>query len=265
MYTFEYHRPESIEAAVKILKDIPEGQPLAGGMSLVPTMKLRLSEPRELVDLNAIPDLRGIRREGDNLVIGAMTRHAEVAKSQIVLDTIPAIAQLAGGIGDPLCRNRGTIGGSVAFNDPVADYPAGLVGLGAEVHTSERVISAEDFFDELYETALVKGEIVTKIVFPLPEKAGWSKFSNLASRYAIVAVMASISGGIARVAVTGAKNKVFRVPEMEVRLNESFVVDAITGIKISADGMNEDIHADAEYRSNLVNVLASRAVESANV
>ena len=264
MFEFEYHRPESIEAAVKILKDIPEGQPLAGGMSLVPTMKLRLSEPRELVDLNAIADLRGIYREGDNLVIGAMTRHTEVAKSEIVLDAIPAIAQLAGGIGDPLCRNRGTIGGSVAFNDPVADYPAGLVGLDAQIHTSERVIAADEFFDELYETALVKGELVTKIVFPLPEKAGWAKFSNLASRYAIVAVMVSISGGIARVAVTGAKNKVFRVSEMEARLNKSFSAEAIKDIKISPDGMNADIHADAKYRSNLVNVLAVRAVESAS-
>ena len=261
MYAFTYNNAASVDEASQSLRKCSEGHVLAGGMSLIPTMKLRLSSPGELIDLNGLPELSGIERDGDTLTIGAMTRHAEVAASAEVASAIPALAALAGGIGDVQVRNRGTIGGSICFNDPAADYPAGLVGLGATVVTNERSIAADDFFTGLYETALNEDEIVTAVTFPVPEKAGWSKFANLASRFAIVAVMVSASGGNVRVAVTGAKECVFRVEEMEKALAGSFSVDAIAGIKISPDNINDDHHADAEYRAHLVSVMAKRAVE----
>jgi len=262
MYAFTYKNPTSVDDAADSLRNSSEGHFLAGGMSLIPTMKLRLSSPGELIDLNGLDDLRGISRDGNTLTISAMTRHAEVAASAEVANSIPALTALANGIGDVQVRNRGTIGGSICFNDPAADYPAGLVGLGATVVTNERRIAADDFFIDLYETALNKGEIVTAVTFPMPEKAGWAKFANLASRFAIVAVMVSTSNGKVRVAVTGAKECVFRVLEMEQALAGNFSPDAIADIHIAQDGINDDHHADAEYRAHLVGVMAKRAIEA---
>ncbi len=233
---------------------------MAGGMSLIPIMKLRLSSPPELVDLNTLQELSGIKLDGDTLTIGAMTRHAEVAKSSEIAGAIPALVKLAGGIGDVQVRNRGTIGGSICFNDPAADYPAGLVGLNATVHTNQRAIPADDFFVSLYETALKSDEIVSSVNFPVPEKAGWSKFANLASRFAIVSVMVSRSGASVRVAVTGAKDCTFRVAEMEQALSSDFSPDAIEGISVPAADLNSDQHADSEYRSHLITVVAKRAI-----
>jgi len=261
MYAFTYKSATSVDDAADSLRKSSEGHLLAGGMSLIPTMKLRLSSPGELIDLNGLNDLQGISRDGNTLTIRAMTRHAEVAASAEVASSIPALTALASGIGDVQVRNRGTIGGSICFNDPAADYPAGLVGLGATVVTNERTIAADDFFTDLYETALNEGEVVTSVTFPVPEKAGWSKFANLASRFAIVAVMVSVSGGEVRVAVTGAKERVFRIPEMEQALAENFSPDAIAGLNIAPDGINDDHHADAEYRAHLVGVMAKRAIE----
>jgi carbon-monoxide dehydrogenase medium subunit len=260
MHEFAYHRAASVEDASARLRASADAQLLAGGMSLVPTMKLRLSAPSDVIDLNGLADLKGIARDGGRLTIGAMTRHAEVAASPEVAEAIPALAALAGTIGDVQVRNRGTLGGSICFNDPAADYPAGLVGLGATVHTSARDIAADDFFTGIYETALDAGEIVTSVSFPVPEKAGWAKFANLASRFAIVAVMVSFSGGEVRVAVTGAKDCVFRVAEMERALAADFSPDAIADIKIAPDDINDDHHADAEYRAHLITVMARRAV-----
>lgn len=263
MYAFNYHRPASLAEAVKILKASSDGRCLAGGMSLIPTMKHRLSSSSDLIDLNGIKELAYIRREGDQLVIGALARHVEIADSAEVKKSIPALAALAGSVGDPQVRNRGTFCGSLCFADPAADCPAGLVGLNGTVITDKRRISADQFFKGLYDTALEKGEIVTGVSFPIPEKAGWSKFANLASRYAIVAVMVAKTGGAARVAVTGAKASVFRVPEMEAALAKSFSAAALEGIKVSSAGMNADLHGDPDYRANLVSVMAKRAVQAA--
>lgn len=263
MYAFNYHRPSSVAEAVKLLKASPDGRCLAGGMSLIPTMKHRLASASDLIDLNGIRELGGIRREGDALVIGALARHVEIADSPEVQKAIPALAALAGSVGDPQVRNRGTFCGSLCFADPAADCPAGLVGLNGTVITDRRRIPADQFFKGLYETALEKGEIVTGVSFPIPEKAGWAKFANLASRYAIVAVMVAKTGGQVRVAVTGAKASVFRVPEMEAALAKSFAPSAIEGIKVSPAGMNSDLHGDAEYRAHLVTAMAKRAAQAA--
>lgn len=263
MYPFTYHRPASLEDAASLLANADDGRPVAGGMSLIPTMKFRLSSSSDLVDLNGLSGLAGISREGDNLTIGAMTRHAEVAASEEVARAIPALAQLAGGIGDVQVRNRGTIGGSICFNDPAADYPAGVLGLGATIKTNRREIAADDFFVGLYETALDEGEIVTAVRFSTSARAGWAKFANLASRFAIVAVMASIDDGKARLAVTGAKACVYRIPEMEAALSRNFAPEALDGIAVSADGLNADLHADADYRAHMVGVMAKRAVVAA--
>ena len=260
MYAFTYHHANTVKEAADQLRNSSEANLLAGGMSLIPTMKLRLSSPGELVDLNSLQELQGITLADGTLTIGAMTRHAEVANSADVRGAIPALAALAGGIGDVQVRNRGTIGGSICFNDPAADYPAGLVGLGATVHTSERDIPADEFFFSLFETVLNSGEIVTSVSFPVPDKAGWSKFANLTSRFAIVAVMVSSQGGAVRVAVTGAKECVFRVAEMELALSADFSPGAIEDINVTADNLNDDHYADAEYRAHLITVMAKRAV-----
>ena len=260
MYAFTYDPAASVEEAAEKLRKSPDANVLAGGMSLIPTMKLRLSSPSDLVDLNGLTELSGIKLDGDTLTIGAMTRHADVTASGEVAGAIPALTELAGGIGDVQVRNRGTIGGSICFNDPAADYPAGLVGLGATVNTNQRSIAADEFFVSLYETALENGEIVTSVSFPVPQKAGWSKFANLASRFAIVSVMVSMSGSSVRVAVTGAKDCVFRVGEMEQALSGDFSPGAIDGISVLAADLNNDQHADAEYRSHLITVVAKRAV-----
>jgi len=262
MYNFEYHAPQSLKDAAAMLGKSEDAKLMAGGMTLIPTLKQRLAQISDLVDLAKVAELRGIKRDGGNLVIGAMTKHGEVAASDEVKGAIPALAALADGIGDPQVRNRGTIGGSIANADPAADYPAGLVGLNATVRTTKREIKADDFFTALFETALEPGEIVTAVSFPIPEKAAYVKFPNPASRYAVVGVFVARTGGGVRVAVTGAGPSVFRVAAMEQALGANFSPDAIKDVKVPADGLNSDIHASAEYRAHLVGVMARRAVEA---
>jgi carbon-monoxide dehydrogenase medium subunit len=263
MYEFGYHQAESVADAAARLASNPDAKLLAGGQTLVAAMKLRLAAPPELVDLNGVSELRGIRVDGTQLVIGAMTRHAEVAASDAVSQRIAALARLAGGIGDPMVRNMGTIGGSLATSDPAADYPAAALGLGASIHTNQRAIAADDFFLGMYETALQPGEIIVDVRFPIPQRAGYVKFSNPASRYAIVGVFVSQGPTGTRVAVTGAGPSVFRVPDMEQVLAKRFSADAIASVQIAAEPLNTDLHASAEYRAHLVNVLARRAVQQA--
>ncbi|HTV46417.1 MAG TPA: xanthine dehydrogenase family protein subunit M [Stellaceae bacterium] len=260
MYEFNYHKPASLDEITNLLGANEEAKLVAGGMTLIPTLKQRLARPSDLVDLAAIASLRGITDAGDAVVIGAMTRHAEVNRSPVVQQAIPALAAMAGMIGDPAVRNRGTIGGSISNNDPAADYPAALVALGATVHTTKREIAAEQFFTGMFETALEPDEIVTAVRFPKTATANYQKFRNPASRYAIVGVFVARSPAGVRVAVTGAGPSVFRVPEMEAALARSFTPDAIKDIAIPDDNLNSDIHASAEYRAHLVNVMARRAV-----
>ena len=263
MYPFTYHRPASLDDAKARLAASEDGLPLAGGMSLIPTMRFRLTSCTDLVDLNGIEALAGIERGDGHVRIGAMTRHAAVAASSVVREAIPALAALAGSIGDVQVRNRGTIGGSICFADPAADYPAGLLGLGAAVNTDRRTVAADDFFTELYETALEDGEIVTSVDFPVPERAGWAKFGNQASRFAVVAVMVSRAAGGVRLAVTGARSHAFRVPEMEQALAANFAEEALDGTVVASEGLNEDLHADRDYRAHLIGVMAKRAVRDA--
>jgi carbon-monoxide dehydrogenase medium subunit len=263
MYAFDYSRPNQISGAVADLaKD--DAKALAGGMTLIPTMKQRLASPTALVDLGAISELSGIRREGDAIVIGAMTRHADVATSDVVKSAIPALATLAGWIGDPAVRHRGTIGGSLANNDPASDYPAAALALNATVVTDKREISADDYFKGLFETALEAGELITAVRFPIPEKAGYNKFRNPASRYALVGVFVAKSADGVRVVVTGAgANGVFRADDFESALGKNFSAAALDGLTVSADDLSSDIHASAEYRAHLIGVIAKRAVEAA--
>ncbi len=263
MYNFNYHSPSSLEDAASSLAAAFDGVLLAGGMTLIPTLKHRLASPSDLISIRAISALSGVSEEGGAVVIGATTCHAVVASDSVVRSKIPALAVLAEGIGDPQVRNRGTIGGSIANNDPAADYPAGLIGLSATVRTNKREIAADNFFTGLFETALEDGEIITAVSFPVPERAAYQKFASPASRYAIVGVMASQGPAGTRVAVTGAGPCVFRVAEMEAALGGSFSPDAIGGIGVSADRLNVDIHASAEYRAHLVSVMAHRAVAAA--
>jgi carbon-monoxide dehydrogenase medium subunit len=263
MYNFEYQRAQSVADAAKALASKEEAKLVAGGMTLIPTLKQRLAKPSDLVDLGGIAELKGIKRDGNAVVVGAMTRHVDVAKSDVVKGAIPALAELAGMIGDPQVRNRGTIGGSLANNDPAADYPAAVLGLNATVITSKRRIAADDFFKGMFETALAPDEIITAVSFPVPEKAGYQKFRNPASRYAIVGVMVAKTGGGVRVAVTGAGPVVFRQKDMEAALAKSWSADAVAGIKQNASGLNADIHASADYRAHLVTVMAKRAVAAA--
>jgi aerobic carbon-monoxide dehydrogenase medium subunit len=263
MYNFEYQRAQSVADAAKALSGKEEAKLLAGGMTLIPTLKQRLAKPSDLIDLGRIAELKGIKREGNAVVIGAMTRHVEVATSDVVKSAIPALAHLAEGIGDPQVRNRGTIGGSIANNDPAADYPSAVLALNATVITNKRKIAADDFFKGMFETALAPDEIVTAVSFPQAEKAGYSKFPNPASRYAVVGVFVARTGGQVRVAVTGAGAVVFRQKDMEAALAKSWSPDAVAAIKQSANGLNSDIHASAEYRAHLVTVMAKRAVAAA--
>ena len=263
MYAFNYQNPKSVADAAAALAKDGDARLLAGGQSLVAALKLRLAAPTELIDLSGIKELSGIKVDGSSITIGAMTRHAEVARSKDVLAKIPALASLAGGIGDRMVRNMGTLGGSLAHNDPVADYPAGVLGLGATVNTNKRKIAADDFFKGMFETALGTGEIIVSVNFPIPKRAAYVKFKNPASRYAIVGVMAAETAGGARVAVTGAASGVFRVAAMEKALAAKWAPEAVAGIAVPADGLNSDLHASAEYRAHLVNVMARRAVEAA--
>lgn len=263
MHPFNYHRPKSLDEVANLLGQVEDGSLLAGGQSLLPTLKQRLAEPSDLIDLGGISDLHGIQVGSEAVTIGAITTHAEVAASAEVQGAIPALAHLANHIGDHQVRNRGTMGGSVANNDPSADYPAAVLALGATVVTSQREIAADDFFQDMFETALEPGEIIRQIRFPIPEQAAYMKFPNPASRYALVGVFVAKRGGDVRVAVTGAGYSVFRATEMEQALSANFSPDAVKGITVSTDGLNSDMHASAEYRAHLVTVMTQRAVAAA--
>lgn len=262
MYAFDYHRPASVADAAKLLKD--GAKILAGGQTLIPTLKLRLASPSALVDMRGIADMRGVSQTGANLVIGAMTTHAEVADSKPVQAALPGLAAVATGIGDPHVRNRGTIGGSLANNDPAADYPAAVLALGATIVTNKRQIAADDFFQGLFATALAEDEIITAVSIPTGGKFGYAKFANPASRFALVGVAVAQSGSAVRVAVTGAgANGVFRATAMEAALGKSFQPGALDGLAVDASQLSGDLHADAAYRANLVKVMAKRAVAAA--
>ncbi len=262
MYETRYHRPQSLAEAAALFADASEGRYLSGGQTLIPTMKQRLAAPSDVIDLSAIAELKGIAVEDGAVSIGAATTHAEVHASAAVGEAIPALAALAGVIGDPAVREMGTIGGSLANNDPAADYPAAALALGATIHTAARTIAAEDFFTGLFSTALEEGEIVTGVTFPIPEKAAYSKFRNPASRYALAAVfLARMADGVVRLAVTGAgSNGVFRARAMENALAASLSPSALNDIALDPAGMLADIHASAAYRANLVKSMAKRAV-----
>ena len=262
MYSFELKRADSVANAAALLGQTG-GRPLAGGQSLVAAMKLRLSQPGTLVDLSGIAELKGIRREGEHVVIGAMTRHAEVAASKEVRAAIPALAALAEGIGDRQIRNMGTVGGALANNDPAADWPAAVLGLNATVHTNKRKIAADEFFKGMYETALADGEIITSVSFPVPKKAAYAKFAQPASRFALVGVFVAQTGSGVRVAVTGAASSVFRCKPLEDALAKSFTADGAKAVRVSAEGLNRDLHGSPEYRAHLVAVMAARAVAAA--
>ena len=261
MYEFNYHKASSVADATAKLGAGDDTRLLAGGQTLIAAMKLRLAAPTDLIDLGGIAALHGIKADNKGLTVNAMTTHAEVAASKEVNQQIPALADLANSIGDPMVRNKGTIGGSVANNDPAADYPAGLVGLGATVKTNQREIPADEFFTGMFMTALEPGEIIESVYFPKPKSAAYMKFSNPASRYAIVGVFVAQTGNGVRVAVTGAGACAFRVPEMEKALTARFAPDAIAGITVAAAELNTDMHASAGYRAHLVTVMTKRAVE----
>jgi aerobic carbon-monoxide dehydrogenase medium subunit len=263
MHNFAYHRPSSLADAAKAIGAASDGKLIAGGQTLLPTLRQRLAEPSDMVDLGAIAELKGIKAEGDGVTIGAMTTHAEVAQSAEVKKAIPALAALAHSIGDRQVRHRGTIGGSLANNDPAADYPAAALGLGATIRTNKREIKADDFFKGMFETALAEGEIITAIHFPKPEKAGYEKFRQPASRFALVGVFVAKTKGGVRIAVTGAGPGVFRSKELEAALS-NFSADAAKGVKVSANGLNGDLHGSPEYRASLISTLAARAVAAAS-
>lgn len=260
MYTFDIKTPSSLKKAAKAVKKNDDAIVLGGGQTLIPTLKQRLAAPALLVSLSRLDELKGIRDEGDELVIGAGTTHAEVAAD----GTIPALSGLAAGIGDPAVRNRGTIGGSLANNDPSACYPAAALGLCATIVTHKREISADDFFTGLFETALKDGEIITEVRFPKPQAAGYAKFDQPASRFALVGVFVSRCNGDVRVAVTGASEEgVFRWADAEAALAEGFSPGALDGLTMSAGGMIGDVHGSPEYRAHLVGVMTRRAVAAA--
>ncbi|WP_448187659.1 FAD binding domain-containing protein [Azospirillum sp. sgz301742] len=262
MYAFEYRRPTSLADAVALLGKAEDGKILAGGQTLLPTLKQRLARPTELIDLSQVPELKGIREEAGGLFIGAFTRHVEVATSDVVKRRIPALADLAVHIGDRQVRALGTLGGSIANSDPAADYPAAVVALKGTVKTDKREIAGDDFFTGMFETALDEGELITGVRFQVPDKAAYTKFRNPASRYAMVGVFVVKFGAEVRVAVTGAGPSVFRVPDMEAALAKDFRADALNGVTVSPRGLNGDIHASPEYRAHLVTVMAKRAVEA---
>jgi carbon-monoxide dehydrogenase medium subunit len=262
-YQFTYKHARSLAEAEALLGASPDAKLLAGGQTLIATMKMRLANPSELIDISGIKELSYIRVSGSTVTIGAATTHYEVATSAEIQKAIPALAHCASVIGDPAVRYKGTLGGSVANNDPAADYPAAVLALGATIKTNRRSIGADDFFTGLFTTALEDGEIVTELAFPVPERAAYKKFGNPASRYAMAGVFVAKSPAGVRVAVTGAGSCVFRVPAMEAALAKSFAADALAGIKIDASTLNSDIHGSAEYRANLVHVMAERAVAEA--
>jgi carbon-monoxide dehydrogenase medium subunit len=263
MHAFEYHRPASLKDALSLGEKKTEGRYLAGGQSLVQAMKLRLSSPTDLIDLGSLQDLRTLSADGAVVTVGAMVRHADVAGSHSVMKAIPALAALAGTIGDRQVRHMGTIGGSLANSDPAADYPAAVLGLGATITTSKRKIEADKFFTGLYETALQPGELITSVSFPVPKRAAYMKVKNPAARFALVGVFVADFGGSVRVGVTGAGASAFRQADMEKALTAKFAPESVAGIKVKSDGLNNDLHASPEYRAHLITVMTKRAVEAA--
>lgn len=260
MRDFRYHHPATLAAALEIHNDSADPRYLAGGQTLIPVLKLRLDAPSDLIDLSGVPGVAGIAEDDGAISVGAMTRHADVAASQLVRTRMPAVAALAGAIGDPLVRNMGTIGGSLANNDPAADWPAAVMGLDATVHTDRRAIAADDFFTGMFETALEEGELITRITFPVPEKAGYARFPNPASRYPLVGVFTARTSTGVRVAVTGAAPSIFRVSEMEQALEGGYEASRLRSITVDPEDLNGDIHASSEYRAHLIRIMAQRAV-----
>ncbi len=265
MYSFAYLRPTSIAEAIAAASSDSDARFLAGGQTIIPTLRQRLAKPSQLIDLKSIADLTGVHRSDNAIGIGAMTVHGEVATNPLIRETCPAVAELAANIADPSVRSRGTIGGSLANNDPAADYPAAILALNATIVTNERKIAADDFFTDLFTTALSQGELITGIGFQIPEKAGYAKFEQPASRYALVGVfVAKFASGV-RVAATGAGEKgVFRIPELEAALSANFDASAVSGISVDAKGLLSDLHGSAAYRAALIPVMAERAVAAAH-
>ena len=265
MYQTTYHRPSSVDEAAALFSKGKEAKYLAGGHTLIPVMKQRLASPSDVIDLGKLKDLIGIEASGDTLTIKAATTHYDVAMSGAVQKAIPALAHLASLIGDPAVRHRGTIGGSLANNDPAADYPAAVLALGATIKTNKRSISADDFFKGLFSTALADGEIITQVAFPIPAKAGYSKFPHPASRFALTGVfVVKTKSGDVRVAATGASQSgVMRVPSIEAALKANWSASALDSVNISASGLMSDIHGSSDYRANLIKVMAQRAVAAA--
>jgi aerobic carbon-monoxide dehydrogenase medium subunit len=265
MYETTYHRPSSIDEAAALFAKGKEPKYLAGGHTLIPVMKQRLAAPSDVIDLARIKELVGIEASGDTLTIKAATPHYDVATSATAQKAIPALARLASLIGDPAVRYRGTIGGSIANNDPAADYPAALLALGATVKTNKRSIAADDFFKGLFATALTDGEIITAVTFPVPTKAGYAKMAHPASRFALTGVfVARTKSGDVRAAATGASSSgVMRVPAIEAALKANWSPAALDSLQVSANGLLTDIHGSADYRANLVKVMAQRAVAQA--
>jgi len=261
MYAFTYERPASLSDALKLTSS--GAQALAGGQTLLASMKQRLSSPETLVDLSKIAELKDIKLDGQSLVIGAMVKHAQVAESDLVKKHLPALAELAGQIGDKQVRAMGTLGGSVANNDPSACYPSAVLALGATVHTDRRSIAADDFFQGMFTTALESGELITSISFPLPKKAVYLKFKQQASRFAMVGVFLAQTQQGVRVAITGASSQgVFRHHGLEDALNKSFTPEAAAAVAIDDSDLNTDIHASAKYRAHLISVQTQRAVKT---
>ena len=260
MYSFNYVKPTSLRDVSEFLQANPDARPLAGGMTLIPTLKARLAQPSHLIDISGLEELKGIESRGGALVIGAGTRHCEVARSARVRESIPALARLADRIGDPQVRNCGTIGGSVANNDPAADYPAAVLALTATITTTRRDIAADDFFQGMFATALEPGELIVRIAFPVPRRAAYEKFPHPASGYAMTGVFVAETAGGIRVGVTGAGPGVFRWREAESALSKKFAVESVADLKMPADDLNQDIHGTREYRANLVSVMTRRAV-----
>jgi aerobic carbon-monoxide dehydrogenase medium subunit len=263
MYDFNYHRPASVALAREILDANDEAMLLAGGMTLLPTMKLRLAHPTDLIDLGSIDALKGITDVGSAIEIGAMVRHADVASNELIRSSIPALAHLAGRIGDAQVRNRGTLGGSIANSDPASDYPAAVLALGAVIQTDRREISADEYYRGMFETALEAKEIVQAVRFPKPKRAAYAKFPNPASRYAVVGVMAAQTADGVRVGVTGAGPCGFRATAFEDALNRRFAAASLDGLQTDPSNLLSDLHASSEYRAHLVGVMAKRAVKSA--
>lgn len=260
MRNFDYHLASDLADAAAKIASADDGKLMSGGMTLIPTLKQRLAAPSDIIDLGGIAALKGIAREGDEIVIGALTTHAEVAASEVVRSAIPALAELAGGIGDPAVRHRGTIGGSTANADPAADYPGGIRGLGAVIVTNTRKIAGDDFFIGLFETALEEGEIITQVRFPIPLKAHYMKFRHPASGYAVVGVMVAKFADNVRVGVTGAGPSAFRASSFEAALSKDFSLAAVEAVKQSADGLLSDIHFSADYRAHVTGVFVRRCV-----